>query len=151
MNDSRPGPAERSTADGQEQSNGFWRCLGRRRRCWSAERRREARQGTRGAKRPGGGGRAGLADLSLWLSTGRGAANGGAIAWLAAGALSALVLLGAFSYGPYLLPAVLALAGAALLADRRRARSALHHLGLFVTGALGCALVVVLANLGGWL
>lgn len=75
----------------------------------------------------------------------------GAIAWLAAGALSALVLLGAFSYGPYLLPAVLALAGAALLADRRRARSALHHLGLFVTGALGCALVVVLANLGGWL
>lgn len=74
----------------------------------------------------------------------------GAMTWLVAGVLTAMVYLAGFSFGLFLIPAVLAFVGAAILADRRRGRSSLRQLGVYLGGALACALVVVLVNLLDW-
>ena len=70
----------------------------------------------------------------------------GAITWLVAGVLSAMVYLAGFSYGFFLLPAVLAFAGAAILADRRRSRPLAPHLVAYVGGILLCTLLIILVN-----
>lgn len=74
----------------------------------------------------------------------------GAITWIVAGALSAMVILAGFSYGLFLLPAALAFLGAGLLASRRKERSLPGYLGLYLGGGLACALVIALVNLLGW-
>jgi hypothetical protein len=74
----------------------------------------------------------------------------GSVTWMVAGALSALVVLAGFSYGPYLIPAVLAFLGAAFLADRRRGQASLPHLGVSLLSAFACALVIILVNVLGW-
>jgi hypothetical protein len=73
----------------------------------------------------------------------------GSVTWVAAGVMSAMVVLAGFSYGLFLLPAALAFLIAALLATRRRQRSLGTHLGFFLAGALGCVLVIALANIWG--
>jgi hypothetical protein len=73
----------------------------------------------------------------------------GAITWLVAGALTPMVYLAGFSFGFFLLPAVLAFGGAAILADRRQGRSLLSRLPLYLGGALGWALLIVLINVFG--
>lgn len=74
----------------------------------------------------------------------------GAITWLVAGALTAMGFLAGFSFGLFLIPAVLAFLGAAILADRRRGRSSLRQLGAYLGGALACALLILLVNALGW-
>jgi hypothetical protein len=74
----------------------------------------------------------------------------GTITWLVAGMLTAMVVLAGFSYGLFLIPAVLAFVGAAFLADRRRERSSPRQLGVYVAGALGSALLIALLNVFGW-
>lgn len=74
----------------------------------------------------------------------------GAVTWVVAGILSAMVYLAGFSYGFFLLPAVLAFLGAAVLTDRRHGRSSLLHLPFYLGGGLGCALLILLVNALGW-
>jgi hypothetical protein len=74
----------------------------------------------------------------------------GAVTWLVAGLLSAMVYLAGFSYGFFLLPAVLAFLGTAILADRRRRRPLAPHLVVYVGGILLCTLLIVLVNALRW-
>jgi uncharacterized membrane protein HdeD (DUF308 family) len=73
----------------------------------------------------------------------------GVVTWVVAGALTSLVVLAGFSYGVFLIPAVFAFAGAGLLASRRRQRPLAGNLAVYVAGALGCALLIALANVLG--
>jgi hypothetical protein len=60
----------------------------------------------------------------------------GAVTWAASGVLLAFVILGGFSIGPFLAPAMLALALAGLLGDLRQGRGPLPHAGLMLVAAL---------------
>lgn len=71
----------------------------------------------------------------------------GAVVSLVAGMLSALVVLAGFSFGLYLVPAALAFLATAVLAARRQGRSLAGQAGVYVAGALGTALLILLVNL----
>ncbi|HEX7975977.1 MAG TPA: hypothetical protein VF498_16330 [Anaerolineales bacterium] len=64
------------------------------------------------------------------------AALWGAIPWGVGGALLSFVILGGFSIGPFLIPAMLAFWLAGAIADLRQGRSIAGHLGLAVMAAL---------------
>jgi hypothetical protein len=68
------------------------------------------------------------------------------IPWISAGILFALVVLGAWSIGPFLIPAALAFLIAALLLDLRHSDAALTYIFL----ALLAGLLLVYAILGAW-
>lgn len=60
----------------------------------------------------------------------------GAILWIVVGGLVAFVVLGAWTVGFFLIPAALAFGAAAGLADARRKRALLPHLGLALLASL---------------
>jgi hypothetical protein len=70
----------------------------------------------------------------------------GLVTWFVTGVLAGLMILGGFSIGPYLFPAVVLFASAALLADRRRRRRVLPELGSFAIGTLGSILLLLFLN-----
>lgn len=74
--------------------------------------------------------------LSRARDTGPSRMDWGAVTWAASGVLLAFVILGGFSIGPFLAPAMLALALAGLLGDLRRGRGPLPHAGLMLLAAL---------------
>lgn len=59
----------------------------------------------------------------------------GLLTWFATGALLGSAVIGFLEFGLFVLPAIIALAGAAVLADKRRGRRGLRHLGLAVATA----------------
>ncbi|HEX9012253.1 MAG TPA: hypothetical protein VF813_02010 [Anaerolineaceae bacterium] len=75
---------------------------------------------------------------------GSGRISPGAVTWAAAGMLLAFVVLGMFSIGPLLFPAMLAFGAAAALGDRRQGRALLPHLGLALAAALVQAGIIAL-------
>jgi hypothetical protein len=60
----------------------------------------------------------------------------GAIPWLVAGGLLAFVILGAWTIGLFLMPAMVAFLIAGILAGRRQSRKLSPHIGLFVLAAV---------------
>jgi|GEM_PF-2898409 len=68
------------------------------------------------------------------------------IPWISAGILLAFVVLGAFSIGPFLIPAALAFLIAALVLDLRHSDAALTYIFL----ALLAGLLLIYAILGAW-
>jgi hypothetical protein len=84
--------------------------------------------------------------LSVALDTDPDRMAFGAITWLVAGALAGLVILGGFSIGLFLVPAVLFLATAAFLARRRRKRRFLPELASFAIGTTGSILLLLFIN-----
>ena len=72
------------------------------------------------------------------------------ITWLAGGALLAFVILGGFSIGPFLLPAMLAFWLAATLGDLRQQRPIPAHLALTLVAAVfQAALIGILLLVSG--
>lgn len=92
-----------------------------------------------------------LGFVAVALNTGTRSRWWGGTIWFAAGILTALIMIGAWSFGPFLILPALAFVGAGLLGDRRRRERVSTHLGVYVTGALGTAVVIVLVNAIGWL
>ena len=61
------------------------------------------------------------------------------------GVFLSLAVLGAWSIGPSVVPALLALVAAAILADVRRKPKVLTQVGWFVGGVMGEAVIMLLA------
>lgn len=71
-----------------------------------------------------------------------------ALPWLAAGIILAFVVLGGFTIGFYLIPALIAFIAIGLLAVRQRG-SVAQHFGFMVAAAVGQGAIMVLATLLG--
>jgi hypothetical protein len=82
--------------------------------------------------------------LAVSLDSAERSLSWGRVTWIACGALAGLMVLGAFTIGMGLVPAVIAFSGAAVLADRRRGRRVLPQLGGFGAGILGSALLLLI-------
>ena len=67
----------------------------------------------------------------------------GLLTWAVTGMLSAVMLIGAFSIGPLVFPAVMAFGIAGILADRRRERTVRAHVALAALCAVGNLLLLV--------
>jgi hypothetical protein len=91
-----------------------------------------------------------LGFVATALDDKRGGRRWGAVVSLVAGMLGALVVLAGFSFGLFLVPAALAFLAAAVLAARRQGRSLVRQAGVYVAGALGTALVILLLNVFDW-
>jgi hypothetical protein len=73
---------------------------------------------------------------SLTLNQGMAVAFWNAVPWVAGGILLAFVVLGGFSIGPYLLPAMLAFLLVGVIVDLRGRRRIAMHLGLAMIATL---------------
>lgn len=73
----------------------------------------------------------------------------GQFTWAVVGALFTVMLLGVFSVGPFLFPAISAFCVAAIVADRRRRRRVAAHVALaaMVAVANGMLLFILIATL----
>ena len=69
----------------------------------------------------------------------------GNVTWAIAGVFLSLAVLGAWSIGPSVVPALLALVVAGILAGVRRRQKVLTQVGWFAGGAMGQAVMMLLA------
>lgn len=67
-----------------------------------------------------------------------------ALPWLTAGIILAFVILGAFSFGFYLIPALVAFVVVGILADRQAGGATAQHVGLLFVAAVIQAAVMLL-------
>jgi hypothetical protein len=76
----------------------------------------------------------------------RGDPHGSLITWLAAGAIIAFSILGAFSVGFFYLPVALLLGVISITWDVRNKQHILAHLGIFLIAGLGQSILMLGAN-----
>ncbi len=69
----------------------------------------------------------------------------GNVTWAIGGVFLSLAVLGAWSIGPSVVPALLALVAAAILAGVRRRQKVFTQVGWFAGGVMGQAVIMVLA------
>ena len=81
----------------------------------------------------------GMAGFIGLITRSKGATRWGSVPWGAAGALLASVILGAWTIGPLLLPAMLAFLIAANVADVGSNRRWIRHLGIFIIASVSQA------------
>ena len=74
-------------------------------------------------------------------------ARGSALPWLAAGTMLAFVVLGGFSIGPYLTPALLAFVVTGVLVDLQDGESMARHVGYLLVAAVAQAGVMMAMTL----
>lgn len=67
-----------------------------------------------------------------------------ALPWLAAGIILAFVVLGGFSIGSFLIPALLAFAATGVVGDLQAGTSSLPHLGILLIAAVAQAAIMAL-------
>ena len=91
----------------------------------------------------------GLLGLAAVVSDSEGNSNRwGPLTWAIVGGLAAVMLVGAFSIGPLVFPAVLAFSAAGLLADWRHQRRILENIGVATLFGIGNFLLLLTLIIG---